>query len=143
MRTYDADFAGWAEDTARAICEGRWSDIDRTALADEVESLGKQERQRIVSRLTVLLQHLLKERYQPNKASRSWDVTVRIQRYEAQKLLDESPSLQPALAGLTAQAYNGARLRAIRETGLADEIFPDTLPFTDAEIWGAPSEPRP
>ena len=35
MRTYEVDFAGWAQDTARAICDGRWLEIDRAALADE------------------------------------------------------------------------------------------------------------
>ena len=38
MRSYETDYAGWAEDTARAIQEGRWGEIDRAALADEVGS---------------------------------------------------------------------------------------------------------
>ena len=47
MRAYETDFAGWAQDTARAITEGRWSEIDRAALADEVESLGRRDRREI------------------------------------------------------------------------------------------------
>lgn len=136
MRGYEADYVGWAEDTARAICDGRWSDIDRAALADEVDSLGKQERQRVVSHLTALFIHLLKLRYQPMKASRSWETTVFNQREDALDLLEESPSLRPALAELTAKAYQRARRRAMRETGLPLNTFPEENPFTEVEIWG-------
>ena len=136
MRSYETDFAGWAEDTARAICDGRWSEIDRVALADEVASLGKQERQRLRGGLAILLQHLLKLRYQPTKASRSWQITVELQRREAVRLLEESPSLRPVLDELTASAYKIGCLRAAQETGLAPEAFPEKNPFTDEEIWG-------
>src|SRR6185312_534567 len=80
MRSYEVDYAGWAEDTAQAICQGRWSEIDRTALADEVLDLAKKERRAIRSQFEVLLVHLLKKRYQPMKASRSWDATILEQR---------------------------------------------------------------
>ena len=136
MRAYETDYAGWAEDTARAICEGRWSDIDRAALADEVDSLGKQERQRIVSRLTQLIIHLLKQRYQPMKASRSWELTILEQRRCALDLLGENPSVQPLLADLVSKAYREARYRAIKQTGLDPGMFPEENSFTETEIWG-------
>ena len=69
MRTYEQDYAGWVEDTARAIEDGRFNEIDRTALADEVRDLGKNERDRLVSALCVLVMHLLKTRYQPDRKS--------------------------------------------------------------------------
>jgi hypothetical protein len=136
VRAYEADFAGWAEDTAQAIREGRWTDIDRAALANEVADLGKQQRQRITSRLEVLFLHLLKARYRPLKHSRSWDLTMKEQRLRAQKILEENPSLKATLCGSVAEAYELARLRAARETGLPLETFPDRMPFTDEEIWG-------
>jgi Domain of unknown function DUF29 len=34
------------------------------------------------------------------------------------------------------EAYEVARLRAVRETGLTLETFPEELPFTETEIWG-------
>lgn len=37
MTGYDADFYRWTQEPAQAIAEGRWSEIDRVALADEVE----------------------------------------------------------------------------------------------------------
>jgi hypothetical protein len=135
MRRYENDYAGWAEDTAQAILDGRWSDIDRAALADEVAGLGKQERHRITSRFLVLFAHLLKVRYQPNKYSRSWDLIIEEQRIRADQLLEENPSLKPALGGIISQAYRVARLRAARETGLPLGTFPVEMPFTDREVW--------
>ena len=42
MRAYEKDYAGWAKDTARAICNGDWSEMDRAALAEELKSLGNR-----------------------------------------------------------------------------------------------------
>jgi len=136
MRSYEVDYAGWAEDTAQAICQGRWSEIDRAALADEVLGLAKKERRAIRSQFEVLLVHLLKKRYQPMKASRSWDATILEQRLKLNELYHDNPSLHSEMAEAIAKAYAIARLRAVRETGLALEGFPDTQPFTDLEIWG-------
>ncbi len=135
LRSYEADFAGWADDTAQAILEGRWSEIDRAALADEVADLSKREQWKIVSRLEVLLAHLLKCRYQPEKANRGWVLTIREQRRKLEKLFQENPSLRAKLDDLIADAYEDARYAAARETDLALEVFPEACPFTDSEIW--------
>lgn len=139
MRQYEADFAGWAEDAARAIVDGRWSEIDRAALADEVADLAREERRTIRSRFEVLFLHLLKQRFQPMKASRSWALTIEEQRGRLRELLGENPSLatEPEVFKMMGSGYALARLRAAREIGLALEAFPSELPFTDTEIWGA------
>lgn len=139
MREYETDFAGWAEDTARAVAEGRWSEIDRAALADEVADLARKERRAIRSRFEVLLLHLLKRRFQPAKVSRSWESTIEEQRLRLRELLEENPSLaiEPELCKTMKRAYALARLRAVRETGLALETFPVEIPFSESEIWGA------
>ena len=86
-RAYTEDYAGWVEDTARAIEDGRFSEIDRTALADEVRDLGLAERRELTSGLRVLLMHMLKTKYQPERESRSWQVTIRVQRKHLGKFL--------------------------------------------------------
>lgn len=92
MRQYEADFAGWAEDTAQAIVDGRWSEIDRSALADEVANLARKKRRTTRSRFEVLFLHLLKQRFQPMKASQSWELTIEEQRNRVRELLSENPS---------------------------------------------------
>ncbi len=138
MRSYETDYAGWAEDTAHAIEEGRWSEIDRVALADEVGDLARQERRAIRSRLEILFLHLLKKQFQPVKASRSWDTTILNQRLRLRELLAENPSLATTVEfeDAVSKAYKHARLRASSETGLALEAFPLEMPFDPSEIWG-------
>jgi len=53
IRTYEQDYAGWVEDTAKAIEEERFCEIDRVALADEVRDLGRIERRELESALRV------------------------------------------------------------------------------------------
>jgi hypothetical protein len=134
MRAYEQDYAGWVEDTARAIEEGRFSEIDRVALADEVRDLAKTERARIESALRVLLIHLLKTKYQPDQHTRGWDNTIAIQRIHLAKYLRESPSLRPRLPEILADAYETARYDAENETGLMLDTFPETCEWTVAEV---------
>nr|MDF0364926.1 DUF29 domain-containing protein [Nodosilinea sp. TSF1-S3] len=49
------------------------------ALIEAIESLGRQERQDLRSRLGVLLGHLIKWHYQPEARSKSWRATIREQ----------------------------------------------------------------
>jgi hypothetical protein len=136
MRAYEQDYAGWVEDTARAIEEGRFNEIDRAALADEVRDLGKSELREIESALRVLVMHLLKAKHQPEKRSRSWDASVRVQRKQLAKFLRESPSLRPELLELLADAYDKARIEAADETGIDIDTFPETCEWTVAEVLG-------
>jgi len=79
---YDQDFYAWTQSTAELIRTGKWYDLDRDALAEEIESLGKSDWRELASRLAVLLRHLLKWRYQPEKwqRGRSWSSTIWEQR---------------------------------------------------------------
>jgi hypothetical protein len=139
MRNYETDYAGWAEDTAQAIKEGRWDDIDREALADEVISLSKSDRRAVRNRLTVLLMHLLKERFQPDRVTTSWIRTIEEQRRELRDLFDDSPSLRSPkeLRAAITVAYGRARNDAAEETGLGVALFPEENPFSEDEILGA------
>jgi hypothetical protein len=134
LRAYKEDYAGWVEDTARAIEDGRFDDIDRAALADEVRDLGKSERARIESALRILVLHLLKTKYQPDKRSRSWEASIRVQRKHAAEFLMESPSLRPDLPKLLSNAYDNARIDAANETGIDIDTFPETCEWTVEEV---------
>jgi len=134
LRAYAEDYAGWVEDTARAIEEGRFDDIDRAALADEVRDLGKSERARLESALRILVLHFLNTKYQPEKRTCSWDASIRVQRKHAAEFLSESPSLRPGLPKLLASAYDNARIDAADETGIDIDAFPETCEWTVEEV---------
>ena len=138
--TYDLDFYAWALRNAELIREGRLSEIDAEHVAEELESMGKSQRRALSSRLIVLLVHLLKWQYQPDKRSRSWKNTIKVQRLDLRELLDENPSLQPSLQEAMVRAYMKARLLAASDTGLDETELPEDCPFTleqamDSEYW--------
>ena len=93
------------------------------------------------SRYRVLLAHLLKWRFQPGLRGHSWRVTIRREREtEIPDHLAENPGLKPRRHELFQAAYDGARLDAILETGLPEETFPETCPFSldqamDKDFW--------
>ena len=56
--SYDADIIIWAEEQAALLRAGRFSELDISHLAEEIEDVGKSERRELASRLSVLLAHL-------------------------------------------------------------------------------------
>ena len=137
---YEQDFYAWTQTTAGLIRAGKWRDLDPEALAEEVESLGKSQHRELGSRLDVLVLHLLKWGYQPRERSGSWRSTIRTQRRELRRLLQQNPSLRPLVPGAVTDGYPDARLDAGDETGLPLATLPATCPWTpeqvlDADFW--------
>lgn len=127
---YDTDFYAWANEQAALLRAGRLSEADIENIAEEIESMGRSEKRELVSRLTVLLLHLLKWRYQPALQSNSWRRTIEQQRLHLEEHLADNPSLKSQLDQLITSAYRHARVEAEHETGLLRETFPVTCPFT-------------
>src|SRR5437868_2639214 len=111
-KLYEQDFLAWTEDQADALRRRSVNELDWENLLEEVESLGRQERNELRSHLIVLLVHLLKWRVQPDRRTRSWALSIAEQRREAERLLGENPSLRPISGDILADAYPIARLRA-------------------------------
>jgi Domain of unknown function DUF29 len=129
LKQYDRDFYAWTQDMATALRSGDWAALDIENLVEEMESLGRRERQELENRLAVLLGHLLKWDYQPEQRSNSWRATLREQRRRISKLLRENPSLKPYTAEAMVDAYLMGRDLAIQETNLPDEVFPENCPY--------------
>lgn len=127
---YEDDFYAWTVEQARLLRAGELAAVDAANLAEEVESMGRSDRRELQSRLIVLSMHLLKRPFQPSARSRSWSATIEEQRLQIEQVFVESPSLRPLAAGMLPQAYAIGRARAVAETGLADDAFPATCPFT-------------
>jgi Domain of unknown function DUF29 len=134
---YDRDFYAWTETMAEALRSNNWSALDIENLVEEMESLGRRERQELGNRLAILLGHLLKWQYQQAQRSHSWRATLREQRRRIQRLLLESPSLKPYVATAIAEAYLDGRDLAIQETNLPDETFPIDCPYELEDILDA------
>ena len=131
---YDEDFFAWAEEQARLLRSGELSQLDLENVAEEIESMGKSLRRELRNRLVVFIAHLLKWQYQPGFRSRNWSATIREQRRQIADIIEESPSLKPALAQNLDHLYVAARDKALNETGLAEMTFPTQCPFTPEQL---------
>lgn len=131
---YEEDFAAWAVETAQLLRERRFDQIDVENLAEEVDAMAGRDRREVLSRLTVLLVHLLKWKHQPDKRSRSWQSTLATQRAELDDLFEDSPSLKRGLAAAVGRAYPRAVDRTAIETGLPADTFSPRCPFTLKQI---------
>ena len=104
--------------------------MDLENLLEEIESLGRSEKKEIKSRLTTLIEHLLKRLYidMPQEFN-GWERTIRHQRTEIEFALDDSPSLK-ALWGNTFDIAFRAALRDVKKEYTKQGYqFPDTWQF--------------
>jgi Domain of unknown function DUF29 len=132
---YELDFYAWTVEQSKLLKEGDLQNLDIINLVEEVESLGKQQRQELRNRLGVLMGHLLKWNYQPEKRSKSWRVTIREQRREISIHLKENPSLKPYLEEAIALAYESALDLVVRETPLDYPDLPANCPYSLDQLF--------
>jgi hypothetical protein len=132
---YDTDFYAWTQEQAKLLRHQQWSQLDLLNLIEEIESLGKQQRAELRNRLKVLIGHLLKWEYQAERRSRSWLMTIRVQRRDTQELLEENLSLKPYLEEALQKIYESGRDLAVGETNLPLKTFPENCSYTLDEIF--------
>jgi len=139
---YETDFYSWTQKQAALLREEEWEHLDWQQVAEEIESLGRNERREVKSRLGALIMHLLKLEYQqrPWFLTRGWRNTIAEQRNRLAEALAESPTLRAQINELIAEAYPYAIKDAARETGLPRTTFPATCPYSaeqllDEEYW--------
>ncbi len=143
---YEHDLTAWSQEQAQLLRAGCFSQLDVAHLAEEIEDLGKRERRALESRLSVLLGHLLKWRYQPDYPYRkSWRATINAQRRSVSKLLNENPSLGVQVDRMIVDAYPEAIDLAVAETPFDYGHFPEVCPWNQSQVLGDfwPPTPEP
>lgn len=131
---YQADFLIWAERQVELLRSRQFDQLDLHHLTEEIADMGSQLRHELRHRLELLILHLLKFAYQPQRVSNSWRATIREQRRRIELLLDDAPSLAPRLDQILDTCYRQACLRAVQETGLPASTFPATNPFSREQL---------
>ena len=132
---YDQDFYAWTQQQVELLKTGQWKQVDIENLIEEIESLGRQERQELRNRFGLLLGHLLKWRYQPEARSKSWVATIQEQREEIQEQLADNPSLKPYLPEAVDTGYRKGLNLVNKETPLDPKQLPQVCPFSEFEIF--------
>jgi hypothetical protein len=129
---YETDYAYWAETMAEKLQQRDFNSLDIDNLVEEIKDLSKRERDKLLSSIRLIIHHLLKWDYQPQKRSRSWEITIKRERNNIEFYLEDSPSLKKYLCDeWIKKIYGNACLDAMKETGLN---FPDICPYSIVEI---------
>jgi len=129
---YEDDVIAWAEQQAALLRAGRWELLDIDNIAEEIEDVGKSEKRELRHRMAVLVEHLIKWRWQPGRRGSSWLTTIRVQRIDIQKLIRKMPSLKPMMADaeFADEVWRDAVVLALKEAEGEIENLPDTNPWT-------------
>src|SRR5437016_12447682 len=118
---YERDETAWLEAMSALAAGRRYAEMDYIHLSEYLADMAQRDRREVFSRLVVLLSHLLKWQYQPERRSASWRGTIREQRRELRQLL-ESGTLRRHAEAVLAEAYAEARLQAADETELRPDV---------------------
>ena len=130
---YEQDYELWAEQIANLLAAGRFDELNIKNLVEEVCDLSKRERDRLLSSLRLIVHHLLKWDYQPQKRSRSWQIIVELARFNIKDHLRDSHSLKRYLTDkYVNQVYEIGRLDVIAETDLD---MPVDCGYSIADVW--------
>lgn len=132
--SHEKDVYGWAVHTAQLLREKKMNEVDFDGIVEELEEMGISNKHALISRLTLVISHLLKWQFQPNMRGHSWTYTIRAQRKKASYVLDDNPSLKSKLDEIIAKAYKVAIDEATDQTGLDEKTFPAQCPYTFDQI---------
>jgi Domain of unknown function DUF29 len=132
--TYETDVIAWANEQAALLRSGQLSAIDIEHIAEEILDVGKSEQRELESRMAVLLAHLLKWKFQPERQSGSWKRTIKEQRKSINLRVRKTPSLKYDLSDedWLLATWADAVAIAVNETGMGN--FPETNPWTIEDI---------
>ena len=126
---YLDDETAWLELTAEMIREGSIEDLDFPNLAEYLSDMATRDRREVLSRLNILIAHMLKWTYQPGHRTGSWRATIRTQGHELTDIFASRTLRNHAVANL-ARCYERAVAIASDETGIDRSGFPATCPYT-------------
>ena len=133
---YETDVVAWANEQASLIRAGRFDKLDLAHIAEEIEDVGKSEQRELASRMAVLLAHILKWKFQPQKRSISWTLTIKEQRRLLVRRIKKTPSLAPMLVDpeWIDEIWVDAKGLAEKETGLDIGAFPEVCQWAMADV---------
>jgi Domain of unknown function DUF29 len=136
--TYQDDFYTWTREQGALLRAGRLNELDWQNIAEEIETLGRSEFDKLVSFYRLVILHMLKCDHQPGKHTRSWSISIDNHRESAAEVLADNPGLKPRIGEAVTRAYGHARRDAAEETALPIKTFPTACPYTVDEIRDRP-----
>lgn len=133
---YDDDFYAWTRHQAAVLREMRTDDnrFDRDNVAEEIETLGRSERDAVRSQMRRIVEHFLKLQYSPATQPRpGWMRSIN----DARSILGDklSATLRRDIENHLAELYDDARYQAelsLQEFGETEaaQRFPEACPYS-------------
>ena len=146
---YDDDFYAWTQHQAAVLREMPVADsrFDRENVAEEIETLGRSERDAVRSQVDRILEHLLKLQFSPADQPRlGWMRSIT----DARRILGDklSPTLRRDIEMRLSELYEDARYQAelsLQEYGEGDavQLFPEICPYSLEQVLEKRWYPEP
>ena len=146
MSDYEIDFYAWTQRQGgllRRLAAGERvndADLDWPNIAEEIETLGRSERSAVASCIRNIIHHLMKLEASPAIDPRpGWRATVRRERVDAEALLEDNPSLKPAVDKMITQELPRARrlaLASLEEYGETPRVDLRNLTYSQDLVFG-------
>jgi predicted YcjX-like family ATPase len=140
---YERDFYAWTQEQAEKLRSRAHNEVDWENVAEEIESVGRSQRSEIRKRLGVLIQHLLKWEFQPERRGESWLSTITEQRLHIAGEIQDSPSLRHFPEEALDWSYRWAVRHAAREMRVDPGSLPKEPPYSAAEALDEDFLPGP
>lgn len=135
MNLYETDINEWVEQQVKLIQQKQYDQVDWDNIIEEIEDLSKRERDKFLSAIRLIIHHLLKWEYQPEKRSNSWLIKIRRERNNLTFYLEDTPSLKKYWSGKEFERnYHHAKADVVNETGLSEWNFPEKCPYSVEQI---------
>ena len=140
--TYDRDFVEWTREQAKALRAAKDAgvnlDLDWEHLAEEIEDMGKSERREVASRISTIIEHLLK--LQCSGATRpraGWMATIARERDRVRRVLEDSPSLRGELDRIVAtEMISAGKITTRTMQDHRDQVAPFPDSYSTAQVLG-------
>jgi hypothetical protein len=126
---YESDYLEWLSHALKQLRNQQYEQVDWENLIEEIETMGRSEKNALESNVIIILLHLLKWQHQPQKRSGSWERSIIEHRRRVRKALKDSPSLKSYLVSILEESYHEAVKQAKAETQLPLATFPNACPY--------------
>ncbi|HEY0833796.1 MAG TPA: DUF29 domain-containing protein [Azospirillum sp.] len=136
----DEDVYGWSQEQASLLRDaartGRHAGLDFETLAEQIEDMGRTQKQGVRYALTRVVEHLLYLQYVNRREGRVvWKETVLLGRYHARDILDDNPPLRDTFD--LEEIYRRGRTLAelhFQHAGLDSRVLPEECPYDLAHL---------
>ncbi|AFY59638.1 DUF29 domain-containing protein [Synechococcus sp. PCC 6312] len=136
---YDSDFQLWIDRTVEQLKNRDFANLDLINIIDEVEGISREQKRKLQTYLRTICEHLITHQYARPGHDRFYpelEANILNFRFEAESILDDSPSLMEYLQEKFDQTYREARELVIIQFDLAADIIPETPWFTLSQGLG-------